>query len=130
MQAICDLLEGEDDLVEGTWGEADPSSSVTTGGNARSFRRSEMASVEENYLRLPAMGEGSVSGKTTWKSMSTAARLSQLRFGGTNQFIANASPVAYGVMRNILRPQDDSELEAFGCIECLQSADKVPYLGG
>lgn len=112
--------------MEGTWGEADVSSRATAAAYAKSYQRGDMGSVEENYLRLPAMR--SAGGKA--KSMSTAARLSKLRFGGNNQFIANASPVAYGIMNNILRPQHDSELEAFGCIECLQPADKIPYLGG
>ncbi|KAL8453089.1 hypothetical protein Emed_000959 [Eimeria media] len=121
---------GEDDLLEGSSTDADHPIRVAGGGSSKPFHRSELAAVEENYLRVPAMGEGSVSGRTTWKSMSTAARLSQMRFSSNSQFIANASPVAYGVMHDVLRPQDDSELEAFGCIECLQPPDKVPYLGG
>lgn len=121
---------GEDDLVESAWAEAVPGSKAASGANALSYRRGEMTSVQEGYLKLPAIGRGNISGKTRWKSMSTAARLSRKRFGGNNQLIANVSPVAYGVMRNILQPQEDSELEAFGCIECLQPPDKVPYLGG
>ncbi|KAL8275846.1 hypothetical protein Esti_000409 [Eimeria stiedai] len=120
----------EDDLLEVSSTEADHPSRAANGGGSTPYHRSELAAVEENYLQVPAMGEGSISGKTAWKSMSTAARLSQLRFSSSSQFVANASPVAYGVMHDVFRPQDDSELEAFGCVECLQSPDKVPYLGG
>ncbi|KAL8456052.1 hypothetical protein Emag_000127 [Eimeria magna] len=126
----CDMLQGEDDLLEGSSTEADHPIRLASGSGAVPYHRSELAAVEEHYLRVPAMGEGSVSGRTTWKSMSTAARISLLRFSSNSQFIANASPVAYGVMHEALRPQDDSELEAFACIECLQPPDKVPYLGG
>lgn len=125
-----DLHAAETDFVEGLCDDADAAPRATGGAETRSVRRSTMASIEENYLRLPTMGQGSISGKTAWKSMSTAARLSQVRFGGINQFVTGASSVGYGVMRDIFKPQDDSELEAFGCIECLQPADKVPYLGG
>ncbi|KAL8428234.1 hypothetical protein Efla_005336 [Eimeria flavescens] len=121
---------GEDDLVEGAGVAAELAARAAGDGNGMPDRRSEFASVEESYLREPAMGEGNISGKTTWKRMSTAARLSQLRFSASNQLIASASPAAYGLMRNDVRQRDDSELEAFRCIECLQPADKVPYLGG
>ncbi|KAL8433185.1 hypothetical protein ACSSS7_004073 [Eimeria intestinalis] len=124
------MIGGEDDLLEGSSTEADHPTQAAGGRDTVPYQRSELAAVEKNYLRVPSMGEGSVSGKTTWKSMSTAARLSQVRFSSGTQFIANASPVAYGVMHDVLRPQDDSELEAFGCIESLQPPDKVPYLGG
>ena len=119
------LFEGEGDIVER--GGADDASSPRA--NAP-LLQTDIASVEKNYLELPVVGKGNVSGRTTWKSMSTAARLSQLRFGGSKQLIANMPPSAYGVMGNILKPDHDSELEAFGCIECLQPADKVPLLGG
>ncbi|OEH77676.1 hypothetical protein cyc_08027 [Cyclospora cayetanensis] len=118
---------GDSDLVEYTGSDDDL---VAGRGDSANYRRSEIAAVEEHYLKKPTMGKGSISGKTPWRSMSTAARLSQQRFGGSNQLTANASPIAYGVMRNILKTQVDSELEAFGCIECLQPADKVPFLGG
>ncbi|CDJ62433.1 hypothetical protein, conserved [Eimeria necatrix] len=93
-------------------------------------QRSDLAAVEENYLKIPPVGKGNISGKTTWRSMSTAARLSQIRFGGSKHLITNMPPIAYGVMRDIFKPQHDSELEAFGCIECLQPPDKVPFIGG
>ncbi|CDJ47231.1 hypothetical protein EBH_0015170 [Eimeria brunetti] len=116
---------GGGEIVGGGRADDNPSSGANT-----ALLQADIASVEKNYLELPTVGKGDVSGKTTWKSMSTAARLSQLRFGGSKQLIANMPPSAYGVMGNILKPEHDSELEAFGCIECLQPADKVPYLGG
>ncbi|CDI86473.1 Apicomplexan-conserved protein Pf 23619083 and Py 23490592 low complexity 1667 aa, related [Eimeria praecox] len=121
------------------WQQSSGNSEIVEGGRAdedlppranAAFVQAGIASLEKNYIELPAVGKGSVSGRTTWKGMSTAARLSQLRFGGTKQLIANMPPSAYGVMGNILTPEHDSELEAFGCIECLQPADRVPFLGG
>lgn len=118
-------FEGDFEIVEG-WGADDDSPSRAN----TAILQTDIASVEKNYLEQPVVGKGNVSGKTTRKSMSTAARLSQLRFGGSKQLIANMPPSAYGVMGKIFKPEHDSELEAFGCIECLQPGDKVPYLGG